>query len=137
MDIRRFSRAVLTQSLLLPLQFLLGMAINLFIQIPDPVISGFFASARGVLVIIHVINGLAIVTLATLIIIFSGKFKNALPSRLSVAAAVFVILAIASGVTFVFFSQIDIFSYTMSIGFVTAAVLYSFVGRAAMQSTKQ
>jgi len=121
------------QTFLLPIQFLLGMWINLFVNIPNPLVSNFFVSGRSVVVILHIINGLAIVSLAVIIIVLTTKLKATVARLLSLWAAGFALLAIASGVTFLFFGQIDAFSYSMAVGFVTAAVIYSFVGRAAMQ----
>ena len=133
MNIRTFSGILLTESLLFAVRFLLGMAVNLFITIPNPVIGSFFESVRGILVIVHIINGLVIVTLAIVIIFLTRKLKSILPLQLSTLALAFIILAIASGVTFLLFGQVDAYSYTMAIGFAFAVVLYSFVGKAAMQ----
>ena len=132
MNVKAFSRIGLTQTFLLPIQFLMGMWINLFINIPDPIVRAFFASGKSVIIILHIINGLAIISLAVVIIVFSVKMKATAVLQFASVAAGFALLAIASGVTFLFFGQIDAFSYTMAVGFVTAAVLYSFMGRAAL-----
>ncbi len=124
----------MAETLLFPVQFLLGMAVNLFIQIPDPVVSNFFRSVRGVLVDLHIINGLTIITLAVIIALLMRQFRTPAPFRFSVLAIVFIILAITGGATFVFLGQVDAFSYTMSIGFAAAVVCYFFAGRAMMQA---
>jgi len=122
------------ETLLFPVQFLLGMAVNLFIQIPDPIMSNFFDSARGALVDLHILNGLTIVTLAITITLLARQFRTPLPFRFSIFAALSIVLAITGGVIFLFLGQVDAFSYTMSIGFAGAVVLYFFMGRAAMQA---
>ncbi len=132
MNIRRFGRISLTESLLLPVQLLLGMWVNLFITIPNPVISNFFESGLGVVVIIHILNGITIVTLGIIITVFARGFKAAVPLRLSIFAMVSTFLAISSGIMFLFFGQIDAYSYTMAVGLAFSALLYAFVGRVAL-----
>ncbi len=134
MNMRSFSSIVLTVTLLLPLQFLLGMAVNLFVQIPNPVVSKFFDSARGVLVILHIINAIAIVTLAVTISLLTRKIRTPIPFVFSIFASLFIVLAITSGAIFLFLGQIDAFSYTMSIGLAGTVVLYTFMGRALQKS---
>jgi hypothetical protein len=134
MNIRNFPRIVMVETLLFPVQFLLGMAVNLFITIPDPIKPKFFDSVRGVLVDLHVLNGLTIITLAIIIMLLTKQFKTPIPFRFSIFAMLSIILAIAGGVVFLFLGQVDAFSYTMSIGFAGAVVIYFFMGRAVMQA---
>ncbi len=134
MDIKKYMRIVMIETLLFPVQFLLGMAVNLFISIPDPVVTNFFDSVKGIVVDFHILNGLTIVSLAIVISLLTRQFRKPLPFSLSIFAAVSVVLAIAGGVIFLFLGQVDAFSYTMSIGFAGAVVLYFFMGRAIMQT---
>ncbi len=133
MNIRRFGMLVLTVSLLLPIQFLLGMGINLFVEIPKPVVVDFFGTGGGILIIIHALNGLAIGTLAIILAVLATGFKQSAHTKLSLLGIVTVFLAIGSGITFLFLGQIDAFSYTMSIGLATSAVVYAFLGRYTME----
>ncbi len=133
MNIHRFSNTVSILTLLLPLQFLLGIWVNLFVDIPNPLVSSFFVSGGGIVLIFHILNALTIATLSVLLVIFARRLNKAVPFRLSILATVFVFLAIASGITFVFFGQNDAFSFTMAVGFVFSVVLFAFVGRTAMQ----
>ncbi len=133
MNVRRFSSAVSVLTLLLPVQFLLGIWINLFVDIPDPVVANFFTSPGGIVLVVRILNGLTIATLGIVSIVFAGRLNSGMPLLLSILATIFVFLAIVSGVTFVFFGQNDVFSFTMAIGFVSSVVLFSFAGRLAMQ----
>ncbi len=133
MDIRRFSNILSTLTLLLPLQFLLGIWVNLFVKVPDPAVRSFFISGGGIVLDIHILNALTIATLSIVAIVLGKRLKSAGPFRLSIIATLFVILAIASGITFIFFGQNDAFSFTMALGFVFSVVIFSFAGRAAMQ----
>ncbi len=133
MNIRRFLNIINVLTLLLPFQLLLGMWINLFVNIPDPVVSNFFTSGGGIVLVVHMLNGLAIIVLSIVTIVLATRFNKVAPLRLSIAAVVFVVLAIASGIKFDFFGQNDAFSYTMAIGFVLSVLSLSFAGRLAMQ----
>ncbi len=133
MNIKRFINIITALTLLLPLQLLLGMWVNLFVKVPDPIVSSFFASGGGIVLIVHMLNALAIITLGNVIIVLAMGFKKRTPLRFSIMAFVFVALAIASGIKFDFFGQNDAFSYTMVIGFVLAVLSFTFAGRTAMQ----
>ncbi len=108
------------------------MWVNLFINIPNPVVSRFFESGLGIVVVIHILNGITIVTLGIFIVVLARRFKTAALLRLSIYAMVATFLAISSGIMFLFFGEIDAYSYTMAVGLAFSAVLYAFVGRAAM-----
>ncbi len=136
MDIRRFSNVLFILTLLLPLQFLLGMWVNLFVDIPNPIVPNFFMSGGGIVLLVHIVNGLTIAALAITTVVLAARLKKAAPLRLTILATVFVFLAIASGVTFVFFGQNDAFSYTMAIGFVFSVSFFAFLARLAMQFSK-
>ncbi len=136
MNIRRFSNILLTLTLLLPLQLLLGMWINLFVEVPNPLAGSFFASGGGIVLIVHILNGLTIASLAIVVAVLAARLHKVVPLRLSMIAIVFVFLSIGSGASFVLLGQNDVFSYTMVIGFVFSVVLLAFVGRLAMQPSK-
>ncbi len=86
------------------------------------------------LVDLHILNGLTIVTLAVIITLLTRQFRTPIPFRFSTFAVVAIVLAITGGEIFLFLGQVDAFSYTMSIGFASAVVLYFFMGRAVMQA---
>ena len=136
MNLKKFLTLVTVISLLFPVQFLLGMAVNLFIKIPKPVVIAFFTSGGGSVLDLHIINGTVILTLAITIIVLAHRMKSRLPFKLSILAITFIVLSIASGIVFLFFGQKDVFSYTMSVGMAAGVVTYSFVGKTAMQANK-
>ncbi len=133
MDVRRFSNIFSILTLLLPLQFLLGIWVNLFVTVPDPLVSKFFISGGGIVLVVHILNALTIITLSIVAVVLARRLKSVVPFRLSILATLFVFLAIASGIAFVFFGQNDAFSFTMAVGFVFSVVIFSFAGRVAMQ----
>ena len=132
MNIRRYSNLVSVLSILLPLQFLIGMWLNLFVDIPSPFVIGFLASAGGAVLVLHVLNGLTIATLAVMAVFVSRTLNKAATFRLTVLSMLFVFITIGSGITFVFFGQNDAVSYSMAIGFVFSVVLIAFAGRTLM-----
>jgi hypothetical protein len=131
MNIKRFANLVFMLSLLLPLQFLLGIWINLFVKIPDPFVFSFLASGGGAVLVLHVLNALTIVTLLIVAAATAHSLKP-VTFRLTFISVLFIFLAIASGITFVFFGQKDAFSFTMALGFIFSVVLISFAGRSLM-----
>ncbi len=132
-NVRRLSNTFSILTLLLPLQFLLGIWVNLFVKVPNPLVSSFFASGGGIVLVVHILNALTIATLSIVAVVSARRLKSVVPFRLSMLANLFVFLAIASGIIFVFFGQNDAFSFTMAIGFVFSVVLFSFAGRSAMR----
>ncbi len=136
MDARRLGNIILVLSIILPVQFLLGMWVNLFVKIPDPFELSFFPSGDGIVLIVHILNALAIVTLTIIAAVLASRINRPIPFRLLTVATLFVFLAIGSGITFAFFGQKDVFSYTMAIGFVTSVSLIAFSGRFLMLAAK-
>ncbi len=128
-----FSTVFSLLTLLLPLQFLLGIWVNLFVTVPDPLVANFLVSGGGIVLVVHILNALTIATLSIVAIVLARRLKSLVPFRLSIIATLFVFLAIASGITFIFFGQNDAFSFTMAIGFVFSVVILAFAGRSAMQ----
>ncbi len=133
MSVRRLSNVLLAVTILMPIQFLLGMWINLFVKIPNPFAADFLSSAGGAVLIVHILNGLTLAGLAITATLLIARLHRAVPFRLSVAATLFLFLAIAGGIIFDFFGQKDVFSYTMAIGFVFSVSLFTFAGRFLMQ----
>ncbi len=131
MNVKRFMNLVSILSLLLPLQFIFGIWINLFVEIPDPFVFSFLASGGGVILALHILNALTIVSLLITAVVTAYPLKP-VTFRLTFMSLLFVFLAIASGITFVFFGQKDAFSFTMALGFVFSVVLISFAGRSLM-----
>lgn len=109
---------------LLALQFVLGMAANLFQKIPDEMPWKVFHEFGPI--VVHAFNGLVIVTLAVWLRIIAGKQK-----RFVVQAAIggtAAAVAFASGIIFVNFGQNDIYSYLMALGFIVALLEFAYVG---------
>jgi heme A synthase len=119
-DLRKTS---LTIVVLLILQFVLGMMSNLFQTVPKQKSWEVFHEFGPIL--LHTAN-------ATFILIFGFIFlslalhRNKYPvaARLGLAS---IVLAYASGVTFVNAGQSDIYSFTMALGFISAFTTYTYI----------
>ena len=105
---------------LLVLQFILGMLSNLFVSIPT------FEPWR----VFHYFGPIMLHTLdATFLLVFAILFMiNTRTTRrermIGGIGLLGVIIAFASGVIFVNAGQYDIFSFTMSLGFITALIAF-------------
>ena len=70
--------------ILLFIQYWLGMVINLFATIPKTNPLSFLAYSGGYEVLIHIANGLLILIVSSIIILYSIKLTNSIFSKLSI-----------------------------------------------------
>gem|GEM_PF-2964140 len=108
---------------LLVLQFVLGMLSNLFVTIPDVEpwrVFHYFGP-----VVLHTLNALCLVVFA----VNYGVITRRKAKAMRIAGAIGgigIVVAFLSGVTFVNRGQNDVYSFTMSLGFIVALVSYAF-----------
>ena len=111
----------------LVIQFLVGMYVNLFVTLPNPLsflgMMGFMGVYSGfAFVMLHMMIGI-LVGLTSIGILFvsffSGRFNM---SILSLSLLLSIIFAGVNGLFFVFDGQNNINSYLMSIGFILAVI---------------
>jgi hypothetical protein len=111
----------------LAIQFLLGMAVNLYVAFPEDATEATntdFAS-HNLLVIVHALWGLGLLIGAGTLIFRSKRQNDAVWLKASSLGGAFILLAASTGYLFVS-SQNDIYSYLMSIGFLGAFLSYGW-----------
>lgn len=109
---------------LLVLQFVLGMAANLFQKIPDDKPWMVFHELGPIS--LHTINALLILTLAVWLRVLAGRKRQfVVPVAVGGTAAA---IAFVCGTIFVNLGQNDIFSYVMALGFIVALLEFAYIG---------
>jgi hypothetical protein len=103
---------------LLVIQFLLGMLANLYAEIPQPAYEVFHQAGY---ITFHALNGTLLVVLGIILIVKSRK-EHAL--KLPIAGLASMLFAYTFGELFVF-TQYDLFSFLMSVGFIGALLSYA------------
>ncbi len=101
---------------LLALEFLLGMALNLYMTIPSGGVGALSLAGRTVLVL-HIIVGILVVTTALRMTILAAKAHNGRRTALSAIALVGMVLAFLAGADFAFSGPNDASSFTIAFGF--------------------
>lgn len=123
---------------MLIIQFLLGMAVNLFITLtrhhpganPPEYFSGsvqsvFWALTQGpILLILHVILGLLLFITSIVLVVQSFRLPGAALRVLAILGFVGILGAGFNGASFLNYNQ-NFSSYLMSVGFALAAVVYT------------
>lgn len=134
---QRFRGNVLGMLSMLIIQFLLGMAVNLFDTLtrhhPGANASEFFGGAvqsvfwgltQGpILLILHVILGLLLAINSAVILIAAFKFPSTATRVLATLGLIGIVAAGFNGASFLNYNH-DVNSYLMSVGFALASVVY-------------
>jgi hypothetical protein len=123
---------------MLTIQFVLGMILNLFVELPKihPGVTGNFASRAyhgfvwaissggGIVLVLHVLVaiGLLIGSIALVARAVAAGSKSWL--SVSIVGALGVIVALTNGLAFIGYDN-DVSSFVMAIGFIVAATAYS------------
>ena len=108
---------------LLVVQFILGMASNLFVTIPK--VKPYLVFHEFGPIAIHAANGVLIIILAVWLRILAGRQKRYIaPAAIGGVSAA---IAFAAGVIFVNFGQNNIYSFIMAVGFITAFTEYAYI----------
>ena len=111
---------------LLFIQYWLGMVINLFSNIPDTNPLNFFSYSGGIEVFAHITNGILIVIVSLIIVLYCIKLTNSLFSKISIVGTLFIISAIISGFIFILRGMDDSFSIAMAMIFISVYSLYFY-----------
>ena len=117
-------KLIIAVCVLLFAQYWLGMVANLFITIPFDSPLNFFNYFDGVEVLAHIMNGILILGLALVIIVFSYKTGDSLLHWLSTLSLAFVTLAVVMGFVFMLRGQEDSFSMAMAMSFIFIYTTY-------------
>lgn len=108
---------IATCVILLLVEFWLGMNLNLFVSLPNPLPSNFSYNG-GAELLAHVGVGITIFVLASLILSYGSRLRNLLFTSLSAMGFVFAIVAPATGATFSLRGQDDVLSLAMAMSFI-------------------
>ncbi len=112
--------------ILLFIQYWLGMVINLFSNVPDSNPLNFFSYSSGIEVLAHITNGILIVVVSLIVILYCIKLTNSLFSKISIIGTIFVISAIISGFIFILKGMDNSFSIAMAMIFISVYSLYFY-----------
>jgi heme A synthase len=114
-------KAIILPDVLLVIQFLLGMFNNFYVKFPDQ--AGPLDNWKYVLhswsEIAHIILGIVLLVIVIMNMVRAARMKSRHMKTVGYIGLAAVLLAIIGGVLFVT-TQVDLYSYLMSIGFVAA-----------------
>ncbi len=130
MDAKTFSKFLYAEMGLLVVQFLLGMYVNLYINIPTTLTTSFWEAASTPLVIAHMWVGTALLGVAIYLALRSGAAINPAARWAAYSGLFWVAFAFASGIAFLFGGADNVYSYLMSAGFLFAVMSYGFAAGA-------
>ncbi|MHB1707901.1 MAG: hypothetical protein ACYCT2_00285 [Thermoplasmataceae archaeon] len=121
-----FSMLIMIQFTLLLIEFIIGMAVNLYISIPDPIKGLFFMSSGAMALLAHIGLGVFIAILGVLIFFMALMQGNRSNIMFTASAFIFVVAAAISGLVFIFDGQDPAFSLLMAVFFIFAFSAYLF-----------
>jgi uncharacterized membrane protein len=119
----RADRVALTIVILLMVQFILGMLANLFQDIP--IVEPWLVFHQFGPILLHTINATFLLIFSVILLVNASKARRYV--WMSIIGCASVIVAFASGLMFVNAGQNDILSFTMSLGFLTAFIAYTYI----------
>lgn len=123
---------------MLALQFLLGMILNLFVQLPTthPGTSGAYISRSlhgfgwaitiggGIVLFLHVIVAIGLLLASLSLVVRAAATKSGSWLLTSIIGALGVLAALTNGLAFLGYNS-DVNSFVMAVGFMVAAVSYT------------
>ena len=124
MNYRTVRTLIAIISVLLFVQYGLGIVVNLFAVIPPDIPLAFFSYSAGIEVLAHIVNGSLILIIAVGIVAISATLSNHLLPRLALLALIFVAAAVATGLIFTLQGQNPAFSIAMAMSFISAYTVY-------------
>ena len=124
MDFKAFKILLAAEVVLLFIQFWLGVSISLFVSIPLLSPFNFSSYSGGLEVLAHIVNGIFVMALAALILIYSVRLGRIFVSALSTAALVLVIVASERGMVFALLGHDSTDSLEMATSFLAAYTIY-------------
>lgn len=111
---------------LLVIQFVLGMAVNLFVTI-SPSQNGFWwpvVQGPAAILIVHLLLGVLLVINSIVVLVHAFRMSDLAPRLIAGIGAAAVLAAAISGRVFLGNNQ-NVASFSMAIGFAVAVVAYS------------
>jgi hypothetical protein len=113
--------------LALVLEFILGMYTNLYVKFPETLVNGNaweWAMSQSAVVTTHVILGTLLALLSIVVAGFAIALKNKAAIIVSLLGFAAIWFAYLSGSVFLSNIEADTYSFTMSLGFIAAMVVY-------------
>jgi hypothetical protein len=109
---------------MLSIQFILGMVLNLFVELPKNASVGSILSHGGVVLVLHILVAVGLL-LGSLALIFRASAAHSKSWLIaSIIGALGVFVALTNGLAFIF-NDDDVTSFIMALGFIVAATAYS------------
>lgn len=140
MKIETFLKWNISEIILLVITFLLGMDINLYVNIPTDInTAAFWESPSTWIIRTHMVIGTAILAIAIVLLVSSFKLKHIKSTIVkipSVIGLISITIAYTSGLAFLFLGTDNLFSYLMAIGFITAIISYIIIAVALRYERK-
>ncbi len=125
----------LAMTVMLPIQFILGMILNLYVKFPDTTDQAKlwdFARTNG-LVLSHIILGLVLLVVSIILLIKIARYKMRPLTILATIGLLGILVAIYGGEEFVK-TQSDAYSLVMALGFIVAGAVYGRLMGALMMA---
>ncbi len=121
-----FSMLIMIQFTLLLIEFIIGMAVNLYVSIPEPIKGSFFMSSGAIALLAHIGLGALVAILGVLIFFLALMQGNGRNILFTAFGFIFVVAAAISGLAFLFYGQNPAFSLFMAVFFIFAFSAYLF-----------
>lgn len=121
-----FSMLIMIQFTLLLIEFIIGMAVNLYVSIPEPIKGSFFMSSGAIALLAHIGLGALVAILGVLIFFLALMQGNGRNILFTAFGFIFVVAAAISGLAFLFDGQNPAFSLFMAVFFIFAFSAYLF-----------
>ena len=121
-----FSMLIMIQFTLLLIEFIIGMVVNLYVSIPEPIKGSFFMSSGAIALLAHIGFGALVAILGVLIFFLALMQGNRRDILFTAFGFIFVVAAAISGLAFLFDGQNPTFSLLMAAFFIFAFSAYLF-----------
>jgi hypothetical protein len=125
--LRRFRLSLMGMMALLVAQYVLGMAVNLYVQFPSDLPGGNawqWAFANSALIGAHIVVGTGILVLAVVALALSISARITVGRVAAVLGLVMILVAFFSGATFLSSGQQAVSSFLMALGFLGSLLAY-------------
>jgi len=125
--LRAFRGHMLAILVLLVIEFVLGMYTALFVAFPDSLVNGnawAWSMSQSPVVLLHVILGTLLALAAVVVLVLSFLLRSRAALLTGVLGFAAMAVAYLSGATFLSDVNQDLYSFTMALGFIAAAVVY-------------
>ena len=124
---RAFRGHMLAILVMLVVEFVLGMYTALFVAFPDSLVNGnawAWSMSQSPVVLLHIIVGTLLALAAMVVLVLGFLLRSRAALLTGVLGFVAMAAAYLSGATFLSDVNQDLYSFSMAMGFIAAAVVY-------------